>query len=105
MTFKPCLFAMTSMAFTSQGIPYTCVASIALVFSVMAASIFAASIVKVLLSISTNIGVHCSHTMEEVVATYEKGVVIISHVSSSAFMAICMAIVPLFTKKKCFTSR
>src|SRR4051794_24446349 len=105
MTLSLCFLAMASIASTSQGNPYTCVASIADVFGVIAASIFSESMVKVSGLMSTKTGDAFSQTMEEVVATYEKGVVMISPFKSSALMAICIAMVPLLIKKKCFTPR
>ncbi|MNL86221.1 hypothetical protein D3C87_2148410 [compost metagenome] len=72
-------------------------ARIAEVFGVMARSILAGSILKVSSSISTNTGVQPSHTILFVVATKEKGVVIISPFRSSALIAICRAIVPFET--------
>src|SRR5690606_6487329 len=80
---------------TAHGFPYTCVAKIAVVFSVIAASILVWSIFKVSESISTKTGVQPSHTMLLVVATNEKGVVMISPFKSNALMAICSATVPL----------
>jgi transaldolase len=64
------------------------VARIADVFSVIESSIRLGSIVRVSGSISTNIGLQFSQTMLEVVATYEKGVVIISPFKSRALIAI-----------------
>src|SRR5690554_100795 len=77
----------------------------AVVFSVIASSIFVGSIHKLCLSISTKTGVHPSQTIELVVATNEKGVVMISPFRSSALIAICKATVPLVTNNKCFTFR
>ena len=51
---------------------------IAFVLEVITFSIFLVSIVKLLGSISTKIGLHLCHKIADVVATYEKGVVIIS---------------------------
>ena len=50
----------------------------AVVFDVIAASIFVSSIVKNSGFISIKIGLQFSQTIEDVVATYENGVVIIS---------------------------
>src|SRR5690554_5037243 len=75
------------------------------VFGVIAASILEASILRLLGSISTNIGLQPSHTILLVVATNEKGVVIISPFKSNALIAICKAIVPFVTNNKCFTFR
>ncbi|MNL61209.1 hypothetical protein D3C87_1851020 [compost metagenome] len=66
----------------------------------MAASILVTSIFKLFSSISTKTGVHPSQTIVEVVATKEKGVVIISPVIFNAFIAICKATVPLVTYNK-----
>src|SRR5699024_11539314 len=85
------------MAFTSQGFPYTWVARMASVLGVMAASILSGSIFNESLSISAKIGVQPSQTILLVVATKEKGVVIISPERFSALIAICKATVPLVT--------
>ena len=86
---------------TSQGIPKTWTAKIALVFLVMAASILSASIQKVSALMSTKTGLNFSQRIAEVVATYENGVVIISPSEiSKALMASCKARVPLVTKWK-----
>ena len=89
--------ATLSIAFTSQGTPKTWVAKIAVVFSVMAASILEGSRLNDLGSISTKTGVHPSQAKLDVVATYEKGVVITSPSTLRARKATCMAIVPLLT--------
>src|SRR5690242_7371649 len=98
MTLSLCFTAIVSMASTLHGNPKTWTAMIALVAGVIAASILEASMQNVSGSISTNIGVQRSHKIAVVVATYEKGVVIISpSVISSARSASCSAIVPLPT--------
>ena len=61
-------------------------ANIAEVCDVMAASIFSGSILKVSGSISVKTGLQPSQTIELVVATNEKGVVIISPFNSYAFI-------------------
>ena len=104
-----CFFAISSITITSQGLPYTWVAKIAEVFLVIEASIFVASIFNESLFISTKTGEQFSQTIELVVATNEKGVVIISPFKSNAFIAICSAIVPFVKKSKfctfkCFLS-
>src|SRR5690606_1127796 len=55
--------------------------------------------------ISTKTGVQPSHTIELVVATKEKGVVIISPFKAKTFIAICRATVPLVTNNKCFNPK
>src|SRR5690606_35757438 len=75
-----------------------CVAKIAQVFFVIAASILPASMLSVAGSISANTGLQPSQTILLVVATNENGVVMISPFSSNAFIAICNAWVPLVTK-------
>ena len=83
-----CLRAIASIFSVLHAYPKTCTAIIAFVFGVIAFSILSGSIVKLSASISTNTGVHLSHNMEETVATYENGVVIISPSSiSRAFSA------------------
>src|SRR3954452_17092211 len=105
MTFKLYLSAIFFIASTSQGLPYTCVARIEMVLSVIKFSILEGAILKEFSSISANTGVHPSQTIAEVVATYENGVVIISPVLFKALIAICNAVVPLDKKSKCFTSK
>src|SRR5690606_10009772 len=78
ITFKSYFWAMASMASISHGLPNTCVAIIAVVLGVIASSILAASIFNDSLSISTNTGVQFCHMILLVVATKEKGVVMIS---------------------------
>src|SRR5690606_21396108 len=77
----------------------------AVVFSVIFSSILEASIHKLSLSMSTKTGVQLSQTILLVVATKEKGVVIISPFKAKAFIAICKATVPLVTNNKCFTPK
>ena len=72
----------------------------AVVFFVISASICEASMVRLSRFISANTGSQFSHTIDEVVATYENGVVITSPVIPSPLMAICRAEVPLFKKIK-----
>ena len=76
--FQIIFLAIFSIAFTSQGLPYTCVANIADVLSVIAASTLAGSIFNDFASMSTKTGLHPSQTILPVVATKEKGVVTIS---------------------------
>src|SRR5690625_3768489 len=54
---------------------------------------------------STKTGVHPSQTIEEVVATKEKGVVMSSPFKSNALIVICNATVPLVTKRRFSTPR
>src|SRR3989344_4134012 len=75
------------------------------VFFVIFLSISSGSIVKVSGSISAKIGLQFSHTKLDVVATYEKGVVMTSFFNPKALMAIWRAIVPFETKNKYLTPR
>ena len=60
-----------------HGFPNTCVARMAVVFFVIKLSINEGSMLKVSESISAKIGTHPSQTIEDVVAIYENGVVMI----------------------------
>ena len=77
--------------------PNTCVATIADVRGVIAASTACGSMVNVLGSMSAKTGVHPSHTSALVVATYENAVVTTSPSMPSALIASCSATVPLAT--------
>ena len=86
---------MSAIASTSHGTPYTCTASIAVVDSVTASSIRLGSKLKVIGSMSVNIGLIPFQARAWGVAAKVNGVVITSPEIPSARTAVSRAMVPL----------